>query len=74
MHAVFVVVGLGLAVIGYAVERRQPGGFTRAKAVGLSLFVVGEILLFGASWWWGLIGLVVPPLLIDLLLASRRRR
>ena len=74
MPAVLVVVGLALAVIGYAVERQQPPGLTRGKAVGVALFVVGEILLLGEGWWWALIGLAVPPLLIDVLLAATRRR
>ena len=73
MHVVLVVVGLALATVGYAVQRWQPAGFTRGKAVGLALFVVGEVLLFGAAWWWGLIGIAVPPMLIDLLWAAIRR-
>jgi len=74
MDVVVLAVGLALSFIGYAVERRQPPGFNRGKAVGLTLFVVGVILLFGKAWWWGLIGLAVPPLLIDVLVAAVRRR
>ena len=74
MHVILLVVGLALATVGYAVERSQPRGFTRAKAVGLALFVVGEILLFGEAWWWGLIGFAVPPVLIDVLWAAIRRK
>ncbi len=64
-----VAVGLALAFGGYAVERRQPAGFNRGKAVGWSLFVLGEVLLFEAGGWWGTLGLVAPTLLIDGLLA-----
>ena len=74
MPAVLVVVGLALTVLGYALERQQTSGFTRGKAVGLALFAVGEILLFGVEWWWALIGLAVPPILIGVLLAPARRR
>ncbi len=74
MHAVLVGVGFALAFIGYVVERQQPAVLTREKAVAVSLFVVGEILLFGEGWWWALIGLAVPPMLIDPLLAMILRR
>ena len=74
MNALLVTVGLTLTFIGYAVERQQPRKFTRGRAVGLTLFVVGEILLFGEAWWWGLVGFLAPPVLIDLLLAAIRRR
>ena len=73
MHTLLVVVGLALTLIGYAIERQNSGRFTRGKAVGLSLFVVGEILLFGVGLWWGLLGLAVPPLVIDVLYAAVRR-
>jgi hypothetical protein len=73
MHAVLVVVGLALALTGYAVSRSQPSRLTRAKAVGWALLVVGEILLFGAGLWWGLLGLVVPPILVDVVFAATRR-
>jgi len=63
------VVGFALAWVGCLIELRQPAGFNRGRAVGVALFVVGEILLFGAGWWWGLIGLLVPPILIN----ARRR-
>ena len=71
---VLVAVGLTLAIGGYALEREEPAGLTRAKAVGLALFVVGVIMLFTERWWWGLIGLALPPLLIDGVLAAIRRR
>jgi len=74
MHVVLVTVGLTLAFIGYAFERRRPRGFTRAAAVGLTLFVIGAILLFGEGWWWGLTGLFVPPILIEPVLFAIRRR
>jgi hypothetical protein len=73
VHAVLVVVGLALASVGYAVQGSQPVDYTRAKAVGLVLFVVGEILLFGEAWWWALIGFAVPPLLVGVLTAVTRR-
>jgi len=73
MHTLLVVLGLALTLIGYAVERENTGRFTRGKAVGLALFVVGEILLFGEGLWWGLLGLAVPPLLIDFVYAAIRR-
>jgi len=72
MHAVLVVVGLSLAFIGYTVERQPPMRFTRGKAVGLVLFLIGVILLFGEGWWWGLMGLLIPPLLIEFLLFATR--
>lgn len=74
MHVVLVVIGLALAFTGYVVERHRPRGFTRATAVGVTLFVIGEILLFGEGWWWGWIGLVIPPMLIEPLLYLIRRR
>jgi len=74
MRVVLVVVGLALAFSGYAVERQGPVGFNRATAVGVTLFVIGEIFLFGEGWLWGLIGFVIPPLLIEPLLFVARRR
>jgi hypothetical protein len=74
MHALLVVVVLALAFIGYTVERQPPMRFTRGKAVGLVLFVVGEIILFGQGWWWGQIGLAVPAMVIDVVLAATLRR
>jgi len=73
VHVALVLVGLALAFVGYAVQRSQPVDYTRAKAVGWVLFVVGEILLFGEAWWWALIGFAVPPILIDVLWAATRR-
>ena len=73
MPIVVVVVGLALAFIGYAVERAQPKGLNRAKAVAWALIVVGEILLLGQGWWWALIGFAVPPMLIGVVLAVARR-
>jgi len=73
MHVVLVVVGLTLAFIGYVVERLRPVGFTRATAIGVTLFVIGEILLFGEGWLWGLVGFVIPPLLIEPVLYFVRR-
>lgn len=74
MHVALVAFGLALTFIGYVVEHRQPRGFNRGRAVGVVLFVIGEILLFQAGWWWGLLGLAGPPMLIDVLLAVVRRR
>ena len=66
MPVVLVVVGLALTSVGYAVERQRGSGFNRGKAVGLALFVVGEIMLFGEGWWWGVMGcrpaITVPTL------------
>ncbi len=73
MPIVVVVVGLVLAFVGYAVERAQPKGLNRAKAVAWALIVVGEILLLGQGWWWALIGLAVPPMLIGGVLAVVKR-
>ncbi len=73
MPIVVVVVGLALAFVGYAVERAQPKGLNRAKAVAWAVIVVGEILLLGQSWWWALIGLTVPPMLIGGVLAIAKR-
>jgi hypothetical protein len=67
-HLTLVLVGLTLTIGGQALTRAEPEGFTRGKAVGLALFVTGELLLFGAAWWWALIGLVVPSLLTDFIL------
>ncbi len=73
MPVVVVVTGLARTFVAYAVERSQPKGLTRGKAIALALWVVGEILLFGAAWWWALIGLAVPPLVIGVVLAAVRR-
>jgi hypothetical protein len=56
------------------VERRRPVGLNRATAVGVTLFVIGGIFLFGEGWLWGLIGLVILPILIEPLLFVGRRR
>jgi hypothetical protein len=74
VHSVIVVVGLILATIGCALELRGPARFDRGKAVGLALFLLGEVLLFTEGWWWGLLGLLAPPLPIQLLLAATQRR
>jgi len=74
MHVVLVAVGLTLAFIGYTAERLRPVGFTRATAVGVTFFVIGEILLFGEGWFWGLIGFLMPPLLIEPVLYFVRRQ
>ena len=74
MDTVLVVVGLALNTLGYGGERAQPPGFNRGRVVGMVLFVIGEILLFGVGWWWGLLGLAIPPLLIDVVLGAIRRR
>jgi hypothetical protein len=64
-----VAFGMALAVAGWVSLRSGPRAFTRLKAVGLVLLVVGEVLLFGQAWWWGLIGLVVPELALNLIAA-----
>jgi hypothetical protein len=69
MHRTLVWVGLGLAFAGSVPLHAQPGGFSRLKAVGLSLLLVGEVILFGQAWWWGLTGLVVPGFLIEVVVA-----
>jgi hypothetical protein len=78
LYLTLVLVGLTLTIGGQALTRAEPENFTRGKAVGLALFVAGVLLLFGAAWWWALIGLVVPSLLIDIVLgiisAIRRPR
>ena len=73
MHPLLLTLGLVLAFVGYVIERQRTG-FGRAKAVGLCLFAVGVILLFGEGGWWGLFGLVVPAVLIDQGIAAFRRR
>jgi hypothetical protein len=65
MHRTLVWAGLGLAFAGSVPLHAQPGGFSRLKAVGVSLLLVGEVILFGQAWWWGLTGLVVPGFLIE---------
>ena len=65
MHRTLVWVGLALAFAGSVPLHAQPGGFSRLKAVGVSLLLVGEVILFGQAWWWGLAGLVVPGFLIE---------
>jgi hypothetical protein len=69
MHRTLVWTGVGLALAGSVPLYAQPGGLTRLKAVGVSLLFVGEVILFGQAWWWGLIGLVVPGLLVEVVLA-----
>jgi len=59
---------LALVCVGWALIRSQPVDFTRSKAVGLALLLVGEVLLYGEGWWWALIGLLVPGLLIDVII------
>lgn len=73
MHGVVVGVGLLLATLGYALELRS-GRFDRGKAVGLALFLLGEVLLFTEGWWWGLVGLLAPPLPIHFVLGATQRR
>jgi uncharacterized membrane protein (UPF0136 family) len=73
MHTVLVGVGFILAIIGYALQSQSSAGFHRGKAVGLSLFVAGDILLFGEGWGWGFVGLLVVPILIDVPRAVIRR-
>ena len=67
MHLTLVLVGLALAIVGSVLTRSRPVRFTRAEAVGLALFLVGEVILFEEGWWWALIGLVVPSLLIGVI-------
>lgn len=78
MYLVLVLVGLGLTFVGWGLFRPRSLALTRPRAVGLALVLVGEVLLYGAAWWWALIGLVVPGFLIDLavgaLSAIRRTR
>ena len=62
-------VGLALAFVGSVPFHSEPAGFNRAKAVGLSLFAVGEVLLWGVAWWWALIGLVAPSIIIEAVVA-----
>jgi hypothetical protein len=69
MLRTLVWVGLGLAFAGSVPLYAQPGGFSRLKAVGVSLLLVGEVILFGQAWWWGLTGLVVPGFLIEAVVA-----
>ena len=42
MHRILVVVGMILAFGGWVPIRSGPRGFTRGRAAGLALFVVGE--------------------------------
>ena len=70
LHLTLVLVGLALAFVGWGLFRSQPVGFTRHMAVGLALFLIGEVLLYGAAWWWALIGLIVPGLLIDVIVGA----
>ena len=72
MHVTLVVVGLVLSLGGWIPFRSSSKGLTRGRAVGLALFVVGEVMLFGEGWWWGLTGLVVPTLLGDAVLGVAR--
>jgi hypothetical protein len=67
MHRTLLLVGLGLALVGWVLVRSRPGPFTRATAVGVVSIVVGEVLLYGEGWLWALIGLVAPGLLIDVI-------
>jgi hypothetical protein len=73
MDTVLVVAGFFLTSLGYVGERQQRRGSFRARAVGMALFLIGEILLFGVDWRWGLSGLVIPPLLIEAALSLTRR-
>ena len=74
MQLGLLLLGLTFATVGGVAIQFQRGPYTHLKAVCMVMFVIGEVLLFGQKWWWGIVGLAAPPILFNLITALRHRR